>query len=147
MTTKQQQIERRTNTQSIASKLMAERQEMLVHYCKLAGLEPFSKDSSVDEELRKFCEALVDYLAFVHFEIYDRIGTGQERRTAVIDIAEKIYPLIKDLTTTAVEFNDKYDESDHQIVLNHLSDDLSGLGEELASCMEQEDRLLAALVN
>jgi regulator of sigma D len=51
------------------------------------------------------------------------------------------------MTATAVAFNDKYDESDHQLVLNHLSEDLSSLGEEIAVCMEQEDRLLSVLLN
>ena len=147
MAVNKQQPERRNKTQQMAQKLLAERQQMLLHYCHLAGLDPYTPERTVDAELQDFCEALVDYLAFVHFEIYDRIGTGQERRSAVIAIAEEIYPMITKMTATAISFNDKYDENDHQLVLSHLSEDLSSLGEEIAVCMEQEDRLLAVLLN
>jgi regulator of sigma D len=47
----------------------------------------------------------------------------------------------------AVNFNDKYDISDHQLELDHLAEDLSQLGEELAVRIELEDQLLSAMLN
>ncbi|MES9868765.1 MAG: Rsd/AlgQ family anti-sigma factor [Sedimenticola sp.] len=44
-----------------------------------------------------------------------------------------------------VAFNDKYDTSDHEQPLDHLDQDLSTLGEDLAGLIEMEDRLVAAM--
>ena len=37
---------------------------------------------------------LVDYSAFGHFEIYERIVAGRERRGQVVEIAREVYPRI-----------------------------------------------------
>jgi len=89
---------------------------------------------------------LVDYIAFGHFEVYDRIGSGKERRGAVVSIAEEIYPRILDTTDVAVAFNDKYDESDHKLHLEDLSKDLSQMGEVLAARIELEDQLIEVML-
>ena len=90
---------------------------------------------------------LVDCSAFGHFEIYDRIVTGRERRTQVVDVAREVYPRIKEASEVAVEFNDKYDASDHALDLRQLDRDLSKLGEELAVRIEMEDRIIQALTS
>lgn len=139
--------ERRTGTQDIVDKLLTERQQVLVLFCRLAGLQnPFDKiePSSVDM-LQEFCQVLVDYSAFSHFEIYQRIVAGKERREQVIQVAEEVYSRIAEASEVAVAFNDKYDAADHQLNLDHLSQDLSLLGEELAMRIEMEDRIIAAL--
>jgi regulator of sigma D len=146
MTTENDQAtDRRVRTQEMVDKWLHERQEMLVIFCQLAGVEPFHPDKPEKELLRKFCEVLVDYMAFGHFEVYDRISSGEERRSRVLKIAEEIYPRIAEVTELAVAFNDKYDTSDHAQSMEHLNDDLSNLGAELASRIEMEDRLVAAL--
>ena len=141
-----EQVERRTGTRDMIDKLLAERQEMFTLYWHVAGVEPSNPDKPIKQHLKEFCEVLVDYIAFGHFEVYDRIGKRKERRGAVIAVAEQNYPRILETTDAAVAFNDKYDESDHELQLDHLSDDLSKLGEELATRIELEDQLIAVML-
>lgn len=127
------------------SKLLAERQDMLVRFCHVAGLNPFHNDQPSREMLEEFCQVLVDYSAFGHFEIYSRILSGEERRKQVLDVANRIYPRIAEATEFAVAFNDKYDALTHTEPLDHLNDDLCKLGEEIAMRIEVEDQLLKAM--
>ena len=138
--------ERRSGTQDMIDKLLAERQEVLVIFCKMAALQPYSHAEDA-ELLERFCEVLVDYSAFGHFEIYERIIDGRERRSRVAEVAREVYPRIAEATEVAVEFNDKYDANDHQLDLAHLDVDLSKLGEELAIRIEMEDRIIDALTH
>ncbi len=138
--------ERRTRTKMMVDKWLDERQQMLVLYCKLAGIESFSPDKPEKLLLRDFCQLLVDYVAFGHFEVFDRITSGEERRGEVIRVAQAAYPKISKVTELVVEFNDKYDLDDHPQPLNNLTRDLSILGEDLASRIELEDRLVKALL-
>ena len=137
--------ERRTGTQEIVDKLLTERQEMLVLFCRVAGLGPYRSELNGTEILQDFCQVLVDYSAFGHFEIYQRIVNGKERREQVIQVAEEVYSRITEATDVAVAFNDKYDAADHTLNLDHLADDMSLLGEEIAMRIEMEDRIIAAL--
>jgi regulator of sigma D len=141
-------MERRERTKQTVAKLLRERQKVLVLFCQVAGLEPYTPDKHkpVLAQLQEFCQLLVDYSAFGHFEIYDRIGRGEERRTHVAHVAEAVYPRIVETTNAAVAFNDKYDPSDHPLSLDRLSEDLSTLGQSLATRIEMEDRLIAALM-
>jgi regulator of sigma D len=138
--------ERRTTTQELIDKLLQERQEMLVLFCQVAGLEPYHRSASLDSLLQTFCEVLIDYTAFGHFEVFGRISDGNERRAGVIRVAGEIYPDFVKASEVAVAFNDKYDLSDHELKLDHLSEDLSRLGEELAVRIELEDQLLATML-
>lgn len=147
MNGKEQIKERRTGTQDMINKLLAERQEVLVLFCQVAGLEPYTRTESLDNLLQTFCQILVDYTAFGHFEVFGRISDGSERRMQVTKLAEEIYPDFVEATETAVDFNDKYDLSDHELVLDHLAEDLSKLGETLAIRIELEDRLVASMLN
>lgn len=138
--------DRRKFTQEMIEKWLNERQEMMVTYCQLAGLDAYPPEKPVKQLLRDFCQLLVDYIAFGHFEVYDRITSGSERRSDVLEVAKRVYPRISEVTEVAVAFNDKYDTSDHDQPLDHLDGDLSSLGEELASRIEKEDQLVAALM-
>lgn len=138
--------ERRTRTQDMVANWLAERQQMLVLYCKLAGIESFDPDRPEKQLLKDFCQLLVDYVAFGHFEVYDRITAGDERRSEVIRVAEEAYPRITRVTGEVIAFNDKYDLSDHEQPLDSLNEDLSRLGEALASRIELEDQLVKALM-
>jgi len=137
--------DQRFGTKEMIDEMLSERQDMLVLYCTVTGRAPFTHEKPIKEELKDFCEVLVDYTAFTHFEIYERIVDGKERRKHVIDAAEEVHPRIVELTTNIVEFNDKYDESDHDLILNHLDDDLAELGEIIAERIELEDRIVKAL--
>ncbi len=139
-------VERRGRTREMIDKLLAERQEMLVLFCQVAGLEPYTETASVTQSLQRFCQVLVDYMAFAHFEIYDRLSRGEERRGGILATAELVYPRITELTETAVDFNDKYDDNSPQADLTELGPDLSSLGEALAARVELEDRLIASML-
>ena len=108
-------VERRERTREMIDKLLAERTQVLVKFCQVAGLEPYTPDKHkpVLARLQEFCQLLVDYSAFGHFEIYDRIANGEERRVQVLGVAEEVYPRIVETTSAAVAFNDRYDPSDH----------------------------------
>ena len=125
-------------------KMLSERQEVLVTYCRLAGLQPYSPTEDAGL-LQRFCELLIDYSAFCHFEIYERLIDGREQREQVVEAARDAYPRIAEATEVAVEFNDKYDAADHTLVLDQLERDLGKVGEELAVRIEMEDRIVAAL--
>jgi regulator of sigma D len=138
-------VERRTGTQNLIKKLTDERTEMLVLFCRVAGLEPYTAGKPARALLQEFCQVLVDYIAAGHFALYGRILDGNERRKDVIDLAERLYPGIARTTDAAVEFNDRYDSEEDSDLADTLSEDLSSLGEELAGRIELEDQLIAAL--
>ena len=126
--------------------LLIEHQEVIVAMCGLAELE--SKDTgseTVLENLKSFSQTLVDYTALGHFEIYERIIDGQERRERVKRIANRVYPSISSTTDHIVDFNDKYDGADNQESLIDLYKDLSAVGEVMAVRIESEDELLNEL--
>lgn len=139
--------DRRERTHELVRKLLRERQEMLTMFCRVAGLEPFTDKKPSVNVLQEFCQVLVDYSAFGHFEIYERIVSGRERRARVVEVAREVYPRIAEASEVAVEFNDKYDASDHSLDLHELDQDLSRLGEELAVRIEMEDRIVQALTS
>ena len=145
--------ERRAGTQKVIAKLQAERTEMLVLFCRVAGLETYSDNprrvpaaQPVQEILQEFCQILVDYIATGHFGLYERIANGQERRRQIADLAAELYPRIAQSTQLALDFNDKYDCEDHCTNLGSLQNDLSKLGEILAQRIEWEDKLIEAMV-
>jgi len=134
---------RRFRMEKTINDLLIERQEVLVAMCELADME--SKDvkaESVIENLKNFNQTLVDYTALGHFEIYERIIDGKERRVKVNRIADQVYPTISVTTEYFVEFNDKYDGADDLESLTNLYKDLSFISEAIAQRIESEDKLL-----
>lgn len=141
-------MERRAGASGMMRRLQDERAEMLVQFCRLAGVDPYGKKTKAADMqalLQHFCQTLVDYVASAHFLLYERITNGTERRKVVADAAASLYPGISECTDLAVEFNDKYDCEDHCERLDQLSDDLSQLGQALAQRIELEDRLLGLM--
>jgi len=139
--------DRRKRRSDTIKALISERQEVIVAMCGLAELE--SKDTSTDTvlgNLKSFSQTLIDYTALGHFEIYERIIDGQERREKVKRIANQVYPSISSTTEHFVDFNDKYDGADNHESLIDLYKDLSSVGEAMAVRIESEDKLLNELV-
>jgi len=137
---------RRQRRSDIIKSLLTERQEVIVAMCGLAELESKDKNSeTVLQSLKNFSQTLVDYTALGHFEIYERIIDGRERREKVKRIANRVYPAISSTTAHIVDFNDKYDGADDQDSLGDLSKDLSSIGEAMAVRIESEDELLREL--
>ncbi len=148
--TKQPPQDRRARTRKEIKQLIAERNNVLSQYYNLASAvdqNPGSDEETL-ELLQEFCQDLVDYLATGHFEIYRRIEEGEERRTDIVSLADKIFNKFAETTQVAVAFNDLYDTSDNfdPEVLNQLPDQLSRLGEELATRIDLEDRFINTLL-
>jgi regulator of sigma D len=139
------ELDRRKRVHQTVAELLAERQQVLVQFCSLAGRETLSDAAVTQSALQAFCQILVDYTALGHFELYERIASGKERRREVSAVAQQVYPAIARSTDLIVEFNDKYDGPDGEDSMEHLERDLSRLGESLAERFELEDRLLQAL--
>ena len=72
----------------------------------------------------------------------------KERRNEIIKLTRTIYPRIEKTTTLAVEFNDTYDSLKNftDKLKNELPQQLSLLGEELATRIELEDQLINTLL-
>ncbi len=134
---------RRTRQTHTINTLLQERQQVLVSMCELAELESGNvPPDTVIHNLRGFNQRLVDYTALGHFEIYERIIDGKERRGNIKLVANRVYPSISDSTQLFVDFNDKYDGVDEPESLTNLYSDLSSIGEAMAERIEFEDMLL-----
>jgi len=134
---------RRTRQSHTINNLLHERQQVLVSMCELAELESGDvPPDTVIHNLRGFNQQLVDYTALGHFEIYERIIDGKERRGNIRRVADRVYPSISGTTQVFVEFNDKYDGVDEPESLGNLYSDLSSIGEAMAERIESEDVLL-----
>jgi len=143
--------DRRARTRKEIKQLITERNEVLALYVSLAGCDgnKISSESDIDTEtLQEFCQLLIDYIATGHFELYSRISEGKERRNEIITLANAIYPRIEKTTSLAVEFNDTYDggSSFTADLKSKLPTQLSALGEELATRIELEDKLINTLL-
>ena len=133
-------------SRDMIEKLLAERQQMLVKFCALAGVEPYAPAQPVLPQLQDFCQVLMDYTALGHFEVLPKAAEDPKAPAELREIARQVYPNLAKTTSVAVGFNDKYDASKHVLNLDELSDDLSALGEQIAARIELEDRVLAVLL-
>ncbi len=138
--------DRRQQTKTAIDRLLEERQEVLVCYEQVAGIQPYNDKNKNPELLQKFSQLLMDYIAAGHFGLYQRITEGSERRRKVLEVAEKIYPSIAKTTEKALDFNDVYDKADKSAPFEAVSDRLSDLGEVLAHRIELEDKLITAMM-
>ena len=137
--------DRRIDSNALIDKLVHSRNEALVLLGTLASIKPFRDADGIPELVQRFCQTLIDYTAHGHFQLYRWIAEGTERRGSVLEIADAVYPRISDTTETILLFNDKYETEEQIHHLDHLMEDLSVLGEELAVRIELEDQLLDAL--
>ncbi len=136
--------ERWGGVSEIIDRWLEERQQMLVQYCALSGLDQDLSDLQRGEKLRSFCQILVDYVSAGHFEVYDQlIKEGREFDDAdALQEAGKLYDVVDTTTEKLLDFNDKYLETDD---LGSLTNDLSLLGEALEVRFSAEDRLISVL--
>lgn len=136
--------ERWGGVSEIIDRWLEERQEMLVQYCALSGLDQNLSDLQRGDKLRSFCQILVDYVSAGHFEVYDQlIKEGREFDDAdALQEAGSLYDTIDATTERLLDFNDKYLETDD---ISSLSEDLSHLGEALEVRFSAEDRLISVL--
>jgi regulator of sigma D len=142
----QKQRDRRSGTRTLIDKMLGERQRMLVLFERLAGVEPYADEMPNNDLLQEFSQILVDYIASGHFGLYERIAEGKERRRAIVNLADRLYPRIANTTQVAIEFNDVYEKSDGKSIGGNLTNMLSKLGEELAVRIELEDQLISEML-
>ncbi len=146
MMSAEKSVERRSRTSQLIEHIVEERQELLICLNKVAGLEPFKDEHPVRDLLQEFCEVLVDYVAAGHFELYEQIEAGTERRRQVVDVAEGLYAEFVESTESAIWFNDRFEPGFPAENLKDVAGELSALGEQLANRMELEDRLFATML-
>lgn len=138
--------DRRSQTRAAIERMLEQRQEMLVHYERVSGVDPFSANPPGPEMMERFVQLLMDYIASGHFGLYQRITEGTERRQHVLEVAEKTYPTLAATMEKALDFNDAYDNVDKSAPFDALSERLSELGEVIANRIELEDELIAAML-
>lgn len=130
-------------------KWLEERQEMLIRYCQMAGLPPYEKGPKGlpdSEDIKTFCQVLVDYVSTGHFEIYEQlVHSADVQDEEMRKVTLHVYPLITVTTERVLNFNDKYAEVTDNDALREFDQDLSTLGEALEVRMELEDQLLISL--
>ena len=141
--------DRRGRSREKLATLVQTRTETLSLYSELANQRPFEADEVTSEALQEFCQALIDYAASAHFQLYRYISDKLERRTPVLEVADRIYPKIVQTTDNILRFNDKYEAVDlfngDKEVLALLDSDLSRLGETLAERIQLEDQVIGAI--
>jgi regulator of sigma D len=133
--------ERWGGVNDIIDRWLQERQDMLVQYCQLSEN---SEDATTGERVQKLCQIMVDYVSAGHFEVYDQLvkeGRDFEDEQALKE-ASDLFARIDVTTEFALDFNDKYLETDD---LETIATDLSKLGEILASRFDAEDRMIEVL--
>jgi regulator of sigma D len=138
-------IDRRKQSQVKLQGLVQTRTETLSLLAELARRQPFSPEPATEDTLRRFCQALMDYTASAHFQLYRYIADNRERRQSVLAIAEKIYPRIVETTDVILRFNDKYESMSLDKSVEFLDVDLSSLGVTLAERIQLEDQVISAM--
>lgn len=141
-------VERRSQSQSDINSLVMSRSDTLSLYADLASHRPYTLSGPFPEELRKFCQALIDYAASAHFQLYQHLDEHKERRRAVMNVANEVYDAITRTTDLILTFNDRYGaEADLEAHMQHVEHDLSTLGEALADRIQNEDMIIDAMLN
>lgn len=134
----------------IIDRWLAERQELILLYVAIEGLEEYTpKDTPISVKIQAFCQVMMDYVSAGHFEVYEQLlREAQEFDDGGVEIAKELYPLIEATTELIIRFNDEYDTDEHcQKMLGKLPDELSKLGQILEERFELEDRLIEVLHN
>lgn len=135
-----------SKAQSVIQRWLAERNELLVLYCRLTGKR---KDKVLpdQQQLNQFCDILIDYVSAGHFEVYEQVVSMCDHHGAhSLQLLQELFPKISKTTDIVVDFNDKYAaaHSDEELMAE-LDKDLSKLGEAIALRVELEDQLIDTL--
>lgn len=140
--------ERRASSHAMIKELVGVRDHVLALYGELAAKHPFTDTESVHDLLEEFCQSLIDYTADTHFRLYRFIDEKRERRRSVVEVADRVYPGILDITDAILSFNDRYDfeQGRENVDLTNLEQDLSLLGERLADRIEYEDQIIEVMI-
>lgn len=124
---------------------LEERKELLVQYCKLAGLPPFERSDNalpIHDDIESFCEILMDYASTGHFELYDKILEECKQDLSDEQLVEDTCSKIRSTTDQALSFNDAFSNINEHIEMSGFDRNLAQLGETLEERFELEDVLL-----
>lgn len=143
--------ERWGGVSQLVDQWLTERQEMLILYCAIKGLKPYSpRETPVSIKIQAFCQVLVDYLSAGHFEVYEQLFKEAKEFSdeEALTLGRRLYPRIEELTEQAIAFNDKFDTAEHCLeLMTELPRELSELGESLEERFQLEDQLIEKLHN
>ena len=138
-------VDRRQKTREKLDTLVTSRTATLSLLTDLAGRRPFAPEPAMEKALREFCEALIDYMASAHFQLYRYLADNRERRTSVLSLADGLYPKIVETTDQILRFNDKYEAMSLGNSVEFLAADLSSLAECIADRIQCEDEVISAM--
>jgi regulator of sigma D len=140
-------LDRRQKSREKLEALVTSRTATLSLLTDLAGRRPFLPEPAVEKALREFCEALIDYTASAHFQLYRYLADNRERRSSVLSIADELYPRIVETTDQILRFNDKYEAMSLGNSVEFLAVDLSSLAECIAERIQCEDEVISAMTS
>ena len=138
-------VDRRQRSRERLDALVSSRTETLALLSELASRQPFNPEPSIEKALRSFCEALIDYTASAHFQLYRYLADNRERRASVLSVADDHYPKIIETTDQILRFNDKYESMSLDNSVEFLAMDLSNLAEVIAERIQLEDDVINAM--
>lgn len=133
--------ERWGGVSEIIDRWLNERQELIVLYCSINGMDQFNDDKRpVAEKLKELCQLLVDYVSAGHFEVYEQLfQEALEFNDGSIEVARSLLPLIEKNTERCLHFND---HSEGISNIKELHKILSELGETLEERFNLEDQMI-----
>lgn len=131
-------------TPHLITKLLMERQQVLVLFQRLVELKPYEKIRETQQLLKEFAQLLMDYIALGHFEVLPQLMEDAKARDDIKRqrLIDKFYSRIALTTETALAFNDQVEDGNGTFNAERLSQALSALGEQIAERIEWEDKLL-----
>ncbi len=131
--------------ESAIRQLLAERQQLLVTFCRAAGIAPGPAGEDEKSVLLRLCQLLMDYAALWQFEVHDELAREERRSSLGSEILESEQPILVEAASVMLDFNDLVDSTLAEGRLTDLDSHLSSLGEVLAERFEAEDRVILAL--
>lgn len=140
--------ERWSGVDTLIARWLKERQQVIVDYCAISGVQALSTQAAASRRARvqTFCQHLLDYISSGHFEVYyELLREAEEFKDGTAERAQALLPAITGTTQGVLDFNDRYVEGDEATEPGLLAKDLSRLGEVLAERFDFEDQLIAEL--
>jgi regulator of sigma D len=134
--------------QQIINHWLEERQELVVAYCEISGINTINKEAGQStNKLKGFCQLLIDYVSAGHFEIYDQLIKEAEAFSENTNqLIAQLYPKIAETTDIALDFHEIYDTDAHcQEAHGRIKTELSILGEAISQRFNFEDELIAVM--
>ncbi|WP_299730672.1 sigma D regulator [uncultured Endozoicomonas sp.] len=136
--------ERWGGVSEIIDRWLSERQELIVLYCSINGMDQFDDDNRpVANKLKELCQILVDYVSAGHFEVYEQlIQEALEHKDKSGEFVLDIIPRLEENTSKCLSFNDSCESISS---LQRLQESVSELGEALEERFSLEDKMIEIL--